>query len=281
MTIIEKLKAKPELRQRVVTGGVGAAALILLILFGGWIGMSLLTAVLSLGMVHEFARMSLKSQDQVEKRYLLLIMTWLVSVVNAFAARFEFELLILCFLVLFAYFLFTARGKAGEEFQQHFRELEFSVFGLVYLIFLPLFLPRIHESVNGTHWTLLFFLIVWAGDTLAYFVGVKYGRRPLYPVISPKKSVEGAFGGLGGGIAVALLYKLLFFRGLPWSGVLFVPLLVGAVAQVGDLCESFLKRTSGTKDSGSILPGHGGFLDRFDGVVFSLPVMYACTRIFG
>jgi len=71
------------------------------------------------------------------------------------------------------------------------------------------------------------------------------------------------------------------FRTLPWSAVAILPILMGGISQLGDLCESFLKRAFHTKDSGSILPGHGGFLDRFDGVIFALPVMYACTRLFG
>ena len=79
---------------------------------------------------------------------------------------------------------------------------------------------------------------------------------------------------------VTLLYKLILFRGMPWAAVIIVPPLVSATAQAGDLCESLLKRAFDCKDSGSLLPGHGGFLDRFDGVVFSLPIMYACIRIF-
>jgi phosphatidate cytidylyltransferase len=127
---------------------------------------------------------------------------------------------------------------------------------------------------------MLFFCIVWADDVVAYFVGKRFGRHKLYPLISPKKSLEGAEGGLIGGVVITVLYKLLIFNDLHWLGVVVIPLLVGVAAQVGDLCESFLKRAYGKKDSGSILPGHGGFLDRFDGVVFSLPVMYVCIRIF-
>ena len=80
---------------------------------------------------------------------------------------------------------------------------------------------------------------------------------------------------------LALFSKAVFFREMPWGAVAVMPLVVGAVAQIGDLCESMVKRAYDKKDSGSILPGHGGFLDRFDGVVFSLPVMYACVRLFG
>ena len=272
--------APSELSLRVGTAVLGVTVLILLIAFGGWLGICLLTAALSLGMVDEFTRLVYTGEDRLEKRYALLIISWLVSFFNFFMPRSEYELLIFFFLALFVWFLRTAKGRPEKELLHHFHELQFSIFGLIYLVFVPLFLPRLQAMPYGPHWVMLFFLIVWAGDTLAYFVGKKYGKRKLYSDISPKKSVEGGLGGLAGGVIVALLYKLIFFAALPWAGVIVIPVLVGVYEQVGDFCESFLKRAYGVKDSGNLLPGHGGVLDRFDGVVFSLPVMYACARIF-
>lgn len=269
-----------ELQKRVLTGAVGAAAMMVLLVWGGWVGICLLASILSFAMIFEFSQMAFTSADAVAKRYAMLFLTWLVCITNALAPHNEFELLIFCFLFLFAYFLFAADKREGEAFTSHFKELEYSIFGLLYLVFLPLFLTRIYGGANGRHWAIVFLLMVWAGDVAAYFVGIKYGKQKLYPHISPKKSREGAYGGLAGSLIVSILYKLIFFRAMPWGAVIFVPLVVGAVAQVGDLCESFMKRVYGKKDSSSLLPGHGGFLDRFDGVVFSLPVMYACTRIF-
>jgi phosphatidate cytidylyltransferase len=156
----------------------------------------------------------------------------------------------------------------------------YSLFGLFYLGFLPTFFLKIHGSASGVHWTMVFLLINWASDTGAYFAGKKYGKTKLYPLISPKKTREGALGGLACAWVVIFIYKVLLFGAMGWGAVIIVPLLVGVASQVGDLCESFLKRAFDKKDSGSILPGHGGFLDRFDGVVFSLPIMYACTRVF-
>ena len=88
-------------------------------------------------------------------------------------------------------------------------------------------------------------------------------------------------GGLAGGLLATILFKLVFFHEMKWSAALIIPLVVGVVAQVGDLCESFFKRAFDKKDSGSILPGHGGFLDRFDSLIFCLPVLYGCIRLFG
>ena len=86
---------------------------------------------------------------------------------------------------------------------------------------------------------------------------------------------------MAAGLTCTILYKLLLLREMSWLGAIVTPLIVGATAQAGDLCESYLKRAFDRKDSGTILPGHGGFLDRFDGVVFSLPIMYACIKVLG
>lgn len=270
-----------ELASRVQTGLAGGVLLVALIFYGGLYGIYLVTAVLALGMVYEFCEMTFTMEDRQEKRYLLLLLGWLVIALDLFAPRSEFPLLVFCFLGLFSYFLVSAERYPEVSLGHHFRELMFSVFGLVYLVFLPLFLPRIREAAGGLHWTVVFFLIVWAGDSAAYFVGMKYGKRRLYPKISPKKTIEGALGGLGAGLVICVLYRMAFFREMSLGAAVILPLLVGAVAQLGDLCESFLKRAFDRKDSGSVLPGHGGFLDRFDGVVFALPVMYAGVRIFG
>jgi phosphatidate cytidylyltransferase len=269
-----------ELKKRVIVGSVGAVALILLISFGGWVGICVLTLAISLAMIHEFSHMAFSLKDHVEKRYVLLCLTWIVGLGNLISPKSEYELLTFGFLGLFSFYLFTADLHSEADFFTHFKELMHSIFGALYLIFLPLYLTRIQAAGDGVRWTLLFLLIVWAGDSAAYFVGKKYGKTKLYSLISPKKTYEGAGGGLLAGILIAFFFKLLFFRGMPWLAVFVIPVLVGVASQIGDLCESFLKRAYGKKDSGSILPGHGGFLDRFDGVVFSAPVMYACIRIF-
>jgi len=275
------MQMTPELKKRILTGVTGGAALLGLIVFGGWLGIFFLTTVISIGMVFEFANITFSMSDRLEKKYVILSITWFIELVNLLAPQGEFQLLVVSFVSLFIYFLLSAQRHSEAQFSIHFKELMYMVFGLVYLVFLPLFLSRVYESQYGTEWTVLFLLMVWAGDSGAYFAGKKYGKRKLYPIISPKKTVEGSLGGLASGYVVSILYKLTVFRNMPWLAIIFIPLFVGVFAQIGDLCESFFKRAFEKKDSGWILPGHGGFLDRFDGVVFSLPVMYACIRIFG
>lgn len=269
-----------DLKKRILTAGLGAPALILLIVYGGWVGISLLTTALSLAMIYEFSEITFSLSDRVEKRYVLLVVAWWVALFNRIAPQMEFQLLVACFLILFAYFLFSATRHREVGLDTHFRELMASFFGLIYLVFLPLYLQKIHEFSYGVKWTLLFLLIVWSSDVGAYFTGLRYGKRKLYPLISPNKTVEGSVGGIISAILITFVFKILFFPTLSWTGVVLLPVVVSIIAQVGDLCESFFKRAFGKKDSGSLLPGHGGVLDRFDAVIFSLPAMYACVRVF-
>ncbi|MCL1633164.1 phosphatidate cytidylyltransferase [Luteimonas sp. SX5] len=126
---------------------------------------------------------------------------------------------------------------------------------------------------NGHRWLLVALVVVWAADSGAYFVGRQFGKRKLSPRISPNKTVEGLFGGLAAGLAVGIAGAL--FAGaqvaqLP-AVALIVVLAIGA-SVIGDLYESLLKRHVGAKDSSNLLPGHGGILDRLDGVLAALPV---------
>lgn len=115
-------------------------------------------------------------------------------------------------------------------------------------------------------------LVTWATDTAAYFAGSKFGRTPLAPRISPKKTVEGALGGLLFGVAAGALFGHIAGRGaLPWA---LIGMAASIAAQAGDLIESGLKRKAGVKDSGALLPGHGGVLDRFDSLMISGAVVY-------
>lgn len=126
--------------------------------------------------------------------------------------------------------------------------------------------------------------MTWFADTAAYFVGVRFGRRKLLPSVSPGKTVEGSLAGLGGAVAGAILYSELLLHtwtpiGLPIWLAGGIGLAVGVAGAVGDLSESVLKREAGVKDSGALLPGHGGILDRFDGVYLTLPITYALLWI--
>ena len=124
----------------------------------------------------------------------------------------------------------------------------------------------------GFGYVLFMFLLVILTDVGCYYFGVNLGKHKLAPVISPNKTIEGSLGGalcaIIGGFIIAYFIKL------PWYHALIAGFLVTVCAQIGDLCESLIKRDAGVKDSGDLLPGHGGFLDRTDSYIFTIPVMY-------
>lgn len=128
---------------------------------------------------------------------------------------------------------------------------------------------------EGAALVLLFLATIWAGDSGAYYVGKNLGRRPMAPRISPNKTWEGLAGGTLGSYAGAALAKLLFAPALIWPHVLIIATILALTAPVGDLVESQLKRDTGIKDSSTLLPGHGGFLDRTDSLLFSAPPVLA------
>lgn len=158
-------------------------------------------------------------------------------------------------------------------------------FGSLLLPYLLLSLTRIFQMPNGNLLILIPLLAAWGSDTFALFAGVLFGKHKLAPAISPKKTVEGAIGGIFGGVLCLIIFTALvnYFAGLHLSYIATAVLgAAGAVVgQFGDLSFSIIKRQTRIKDYGFIFPGHGGVLDRFDSVVFVAPVVEAVLLLFG
>lgn len=121
---------------------------------------------------------------------------------------------------------------------------------------------------------LAIFIFIWVNDTGAYLVGSRWGKRRLAPNISPKKSVEGSIGGLLLVLLSAVILRLLLFPELSWLSILLIAAVVAIFGTIGDLFESSLKRQAGVKDSGKLIPGHGGILDRIDSLLLAVPAVY-------
>ncbi|CAN5588423.1 phosphatidate cytidylyltransferase [soil metagenome] len=177
------------------------------------------------------------------------------------------------------------RGVEGEPLLS----LSVTLFGAIYtggLLSHALLLRHLPGVEGPWHGTALVFapvLLTWASDTFAYFAGRTWGRRKLIPRVSPGKTVEGATGALLGTILVAAAYSwvlgLFATYRLSLLQAVVLGVLISVAAQVGDLVESLLKRDAGVKDSGTLLPGHGGALDRFDSLLFTLPIAYGFFRL--
>jgi phosphatidate cytidylyltransferase len=153
------------------------------------------------------------------------------------------------------------------------------VLGVVYLF--GAWKSAIPLRTLSPHWLMYGLVLNWAGDIGAYYVGRSFGKHRLAPVVSPNKSWEGAVASVITAVAVAGPYLLWFAPGFGIPQALTLTAVANVAGQFGDLCESAMKRGAGVKDSGNLLPGHGGFLDRVDSTLFALPVIYAWLRLRG
>ncbi len=264
----------PNALLRILTALLGVPALLGLAYLGGW-PFAALVAVMAVGAQHEVYRMlATGGVPSFPKAGLALGVLVALQPVWPGATA----LLWTGGLALLAWATFTGGDDA-------FRRLAATLFGLVYPVALFAFLTRL-RSGDGLSFsneealllTVTVFLLVWATDVMAYFAGKTFGRHKLAPSISPNKTWEGSIGGALGALAVAIGLKLSILAFLAWPHAIVMAILCGAVAQVGDLAESRLKRSVGVKDSGSLLPGHGGLLDRFDALIMAVPLVYLYFR---
>ena len=173
----------------------------------------------------------------------------------------------LVFVGLISVFIFKSNPGVVDIIQKQIQ-------GVVYIPFLISFLISIRNGADGMIWIFLLLGVIFAGDISAYYVGSYLGQHKLNPAVSPGKTVEGAIGGLVGNLIAGAVGKYFFFPEISWGLAILFFLAAGIAGQLGDLFESQLKRSSKIKDSGGILPGHGGFLDRIDALLFASPVAY-------
>lgn len=148
------------------------------------------------------------------------------------------------------------------------------ILGLVYLPLLLGHLMLLRQLPDGQQWIFMTLIAIMSCDSFAYFVGRKIGKHKLYRAVSPNKSIEGALAGLIGAIIAVVAVKFIFMPILGIFEAVLIGLVLGVMGQLGDLFESLLKRACQVKDSGTMIPGHGGILDRMDSLLFAFPVVY-------
>ncbi len=158
--------------------------------------------------------------------------------------------------------------------------VKISVFSVIYAVIPFLLLSRLINFSTFKNYYFLAFIIPWSTDTFAYFAGTAFGRRKLIPRISPKKTVEGAVGGFVASFVFTLLFSIFLVSGVSTTKLFVVIPIACILAQLGDLVASYIKREYGVKDFGSVLPGHGGIMDRFDSVIVVASFLYLCQLFF-
>jgi phosphatidate cytidylyltransferase len=173
-----------------------------------------------------------------------------------------------------------------NEMHQSLASVSATVFGVIYVAVLAGYLIGVRMMADAvliphlaSKLLTMFFAIVMMTDTGAYYFGRAFGRHKLAPRVSPGKTVEGAIGGLATAIIIGPVCKLIFFPEIPISHSLALGAALGTIGQIGDLAESLLKRGADVKDSGNLLPGHGGVLDRIDSLLFCAPLLFYYSRL--
>ncbi|HEX6307950.1 MAG TPA: phosphatidate cytidylyltransferase [Longimicrobiales bacterium] len=275
-----------ELTKRVAVAAIGIPLAVLVVYIGGWLLAVILAAIAAGGAV-ELYRLARKHGVRPLTLPGAALAAALVPL-PLLVARPEgvaFPVFVAASLAIAAAAIFL-RGVAGSPLAV----TAITAFGalltggtLMYAVMLRR-LPVTGTNIEWSDWVgpaLVAFPITltWLGDTFAYFGGRRFGRRKLIPAVSPGKTVEGALSSVLGTVLVGAGYAHFVFGmwlGVPLDAVAgaLIGLVISPVAQVGDLAESLLKREAGVKDSGALLPGHGGVLDRFDALFFTIPVMY-------
>lgn len=257
--------------KRTISALIGAPILLVLTYLGGPYT-AFLVAVLTLLALREFWQISEQMAIRPWRKLTLLAsLVWLLAL---FITGKEWMMPILvCWLLI-------GLGRVALTYPETpLSEASFNLFSVLYTVVLLSHFYLLRQLSGGKEWTFLTILLVWSTDIGAYLIGRQFGRHLLAPQVSPKKTVEGSLGGLMFCIAVALAFSSLV-AGASWITYIILGVVVGISAQVGDLFESALKRSAGVKDSGNLIPGHGGILDRFDSLIFALPLVYYSIILF-
>lgn len=256
--------------QRIVTGVVAGAAFLGLLWLGGWYYSLLLVFMAVIG-YDEFVRMNGKPRARWDvlaafAAIILLTLTHLPHAWNVDLPSFEQVSWILMFVLL-----------AATVFSKNRIQLEHSSVSYLGAIYVGAgfhFMLATRELEHGMFWSGMTFVCIWASDAGAYFVGKAIGRTKLWPAISPNKTVEGSVGGLVIAIFAAFLFAWSRPEWLGYAQAAAIGVVAAAAGQLGDLIQSAYKRFRGVKDSGNLLPGHGGILDRTDSWLIVFPLVH-------
>jgi phosphatidate cytidylyltransferase len=184
------------------------------------------------------------------------------------------------FLVIILLILAVLVMAVSQDLSSTISKMGVALFGILFIGFLLAYVSLIRNMPNGRLWVLFLIITVWAGDIFALLTGTFLGRHKLYPKISPNKTFEGLAGAIVGSIIVALAFSWLFIPNLKGGACTLLAIGLGILGQLGDFTESMLKRSAQVKDSGTLIPGHGGMLDRLDSFLFSAPFLHYALLYF-
>lgn len=260
---------------RMLTGLIMGTIVMLCIIKGG-LALLLLLLVILAAASNEYVKI-LNHKGFYPSLKVIYLSEAILAVV-AYCKRFDLVAITLTICAMCSFMWVLFRGR-----QPYIANVATTLLGMAYCGWFPLHLIFLRDLSclrydSGLGFVVLMVISVILTDVGCYYVGTKLGKHKLAPVISPNKTIEGSIGGIFFAIIGAVVIGL--FIDLEWYIAMFAGIICTVFAQIGDLCESLIKRDAGVKDSGTILPGHGGFLDRTDSFVLTIPVMYYFCKCF-
>lgn len=272
----KKLLANKSFWARTLSGFILVAVMVAAFILGGVVMWALLLVISLIGLYEFNKAMNLNWGVFAWAGYIITVAYYVLLLL--LTESLSFALLLFAFLLVadLAVFVFTyPRYELSQVFAGFF-EVMFIGVALSFLYILRITPPA------GAYLVWLAVIAAWGSDVFAYLVGMLFGKTPFVPKLSPKKSVEGAIGGLAGSTVLGVVFGFIVQQYIPM--VKFAPIVFGifclfgsAAGQIGDLAASAIKRKVGIKDYGNIIPGHGGILDRFDSVIMTAPIIYLAT----
>lgn len=264
-------------KTRLLSGMILLAITITLVVLGGNILFAVLLVISMIGL-YELYRII-----QVEKMALGILgylagLTYYLLIYNDLAG-YQMMLFIAFLLLLMTVYVLGFPKYTIEQ-------IAITFFGLFYVCIMLSFIYQVRSLTGGAWIVWLIFIGAWGSDTCAYCIGVLFGKHKFAPKLSPKKSIEGCIGGIAGAALLGFLYALIFqgkISGIDQPQLIYA--IIGAassiISQIGDLAASAIKRNHEIKDYGTLIPGHGGILDRFDSIIFTAPIVYYLTIMLG
>ncbi len=255
--------------KRWLTGLILAPILVLIIVFGSKEIFAALVVLFSLGGVWEYNHMVFGKgflREKIESLFFAILIPLLVLTGND-----QSMLAALAFSILWVFIVFVLSVK---ESTFDFIVVAKVIFGIMYIPFMMSYFIALRLMDNGIVWIVFVLVLAFIGDIVALYVGKYFGRHKLVPLVSPGKTVEGLLGLILGSTVACLIFAYFFLPEVSLVKIGILALAGSIIGQLGDICESAIKRSYGLKDASSILPGHGGILDRLDCLIFIAPFVY-------
>ncbi|NOX35726.1 MAG: phosphatidate cytidylyltransferase [Deltaproteobacteria bacterium] len=260
--------------KRWITALILAPMLLWILIKGSTLFLSVLVSVAAILAMREYLRIIFQN-DEKPVSQIIKVISYTISmalIIGSCLGSWEILFLILAMNLMALSVFVLARFSENPGI---FDIIAKQVLGIIYIPVSLSLLVFIKELDGGTLWIVWLFIVIFANDTGAFYFGTFFGKRPLSPNISPNKTIEGSLGGIAASMVAAFIFCQIFFNDLSLSFLIIPGAFMLAIAgQIGDLFESAMKRVSSIKDSGRILPGHGGILDRIDGLLLAIPVLY-------